>query len=115
LKDPGGLLTVDAVRELAPPLLRAAGERPLELHSHCTIGLAPQVYVEGVKAGFGTVHTAAGPLGRGASPPQARNTARTLEAAGYGPPLDSEQQELVAAHFAQIAAAKGLPVGAPLE
>ena len=65
LKDPGGLLTVDAVRELAPPLRQAAGERPLELHSHCTIGLAPQVYVEGVRAGFDTVHTAAGPLGRG--------------------------------------------------
>ena len=83
LKDPGGLLTVDAVRELAPPLLAAAGERPLELHSHCTIGLAPQVYVEGVRAGFDTVHTASGPLGRGTSQPEALNTARNLEAAGF--------------------------------
>jgi oxaloacetate decarboxylase alpha subunit len=115
LKDPGGLLTVDAVRELASPLRAAAGERPLELHSHCTIGLAPQVYVEGVRAGFDTVHTAAGPLGRGTSQPEALNTARNLEAAGYGHPLDLEQQEVVAAHFAQIAAAKGLPAGAPRE
>ena len=38
---PGGLLTTDAVRELAPHFVRAAGARPLELHSHCTIGLAP--------------------------------------------------------------------------
>ena len=54
LKDPGGLLTPDAVRELAPHFLaaRAGGARPeprkVELHSHCTIGLAPLVYVEGV-------------------------------------------------------------------
>ena len=45
LKDPGGLLTPEAVRELAPPMLAAAGERPVELHSHCTIGLAPLVYM----------------------------------------------------------------------
>ena len=43
LKDPGGLLTPAAVAELAPHFLRAAGERPVELHSHCTIGLAPFV------------------------------------------------------------------------
>ena len=115
LKDPGGLLTVDAVRELAAPLRRAARERPLELHSHCTIGLAPQVYVEGVRAGFDTVHTAAGPLGRGTSQPEALNTARNLEAAGYAHRLALEQQERVAEHFAQIAAAKGLPAGAPRE
>ncbi len=115
LKDPGGLLTVDAVRELAPPLRAAAGERPLELHSHCTIGLAPQVYVEGVRAGFDTVHTAAGPLGRGTSQPEALSTVRNLEAAGYAHPLDLAEQERVAEHFAQIASAKGLPAGAPRE
>jgi len=115
LKDPGGLLTVDAVRELAPPLRAAAGSRPLELHSHCTIGLAPQVYVEGVRAGFDTVHTAVGPLGRGTSQPEALNTVRNLEAAGFAHPLDLAQQQRVADHFAQVAAAKGLPAGAPRE
>jgi oxaloacetate decarboxylase (Na+ extruding) subunit alpha len=115
LKDPGGLLTVDAVRELAPPLLAAAGGRPLELHSHCTIGLAPQVYLEGVRAGFDTVHTAAGPLARGTSQPEALATAANLEAAGYEHGLDPEPQALVAAHFAQIARVKGLPAGAPRE
>jgi oxaloacetate decarboxylase (Na+ extruding) subunit alpha len=45
LKDPGGLLTPDAVRELAPPFVAAAGERVAELHSHTTIGLAPIAYL----------------------------------------------------------------------
>ena len=70
LKDPGGLLTPDTVRELAPHFLAAAGERPLELHSHCTIGLAPLVYMEGVKAGFQVLHTAIGAVGSGTSNPR---------------------------------------------
>ncbi|MGA9857755.1 MAG: hypothetical protein WBQ18_07820 [Solirubrobacteraceae bacterium] len=115
LKDPGGLLTVDAVRELAPSLLAAARGRPLELHSHCTIGLAPQVYVEGVRAGFDTVHTASGPLARGTSQPEAMNTARNLEAAGFAHGLDLAEQAAVGEHFAAVAAAKGLPAGAPRE
>ena len=115
LKDPGGLLTPDAVRELAPHLLAAAGERPLELHSHCTIGLAPLVYVEGVQAGFGVVHTASGPLSRGTSQPEVVSTARNLEASGYAHGLDLERQEVVSEHFHQLARAKGLPAGAPRE
>jgi oxaloacetate decarboxylase alpha subunit len=115
LKDPGGLLTPDAVRELAPALLAAAGERPLELHSHCTIGLAPLVYLEGVQAGFGVVHTASGPLSRGTSQPEVVSTARNLEASGYAHGLDLERQAVVSEHFDQIARAKGLPAGAPRE
>jgi oxaloacetate decarboxylase (Na+ extruding) subunit alpha len=115
LKDPGGLLTVDAVRELAPPLLAAARGRPLELHSHCTIGLAPQVYLEGVRAGFDTVHTASGALGRGTSQPEALSTAGNLEASGYAHRLNLAQQAIVSAHFDELARAKGLPAGAPRE
>ncbi len=115
LKDPGGLLTVDSVRALAPALLAAAGSRTLELHSHCTTGLAPLVYVEGVRAGFRAVHTASGPLSRGSAQPEVSGTARNLAAAGYGNTLDLEAEALVAAHFAEIAAVKGLPSGLPQE
>jgi oxaloacetate decarboxylase alpha subunit len=115
LKDPGGLLTPDAVRELAPHFLAAAGARPLELHSHCTIGLAPLVYVEGVRAGFGVVHTACGPLSRGTSQPEVTSTVRNLHALGYSSRLDLDAEAAVAEHFAQVAAAKGLPAGAPRE
>ncbi len=115
LKDPGGLLTPDAVRELAPAFLSAASGRPVELHSHCTIGLAPYVYVEGVQAGFGVVHTASGALSRGTSQPDATATARNLEAAGHEHPLDLEQQAVVDAHFDALARAKGLAPGNPRE
>jgi oxaloacetate decarboxylase (Na+ extruding) subunit alpha len=115
LKDPGGLLTPDAVRELAGPLRAAAGPRPLELHSHCTIGLAPFVYLEGVRAGFDAVHTAHAPLSRGTSQPDVASTVRDLEASGYGHGLDTEQAAIVARHFADLARAKGLPAGTPQE
>jgi oxaloacetate decarboxylase (Na+ extruding) subunit alpha len=115
LKDPGGLLTPDAVRELAGPLRSAAGSRPLELHSHCTIGLAPLVYLEGVKAGFDVVHTAHAPLSRGTSQPDVASTARDLNASGFTHGLDLECQAMVARHFTALARAKGLPAGAPRE
>jgi oxaloacetate decarboxylase (Na+ extruding) subunit alpha len=115
LKDPGGLLTPDAVRELAPHFVTAAGDRPVELHSHCTVGLAPLVYVEGVKAGFGVVHTASGPLSRGTSQPEVGGTARNLQAAGYQVELDLDAEAKVAEHFHQLALAKRLPAGAPRE
>jgi oxaloacetate decarboxylase alpha subunit len=115
LKDPGGLLTVDAVRELAPHFAKAAGERTIELHSHCTIGLAPLVYLEGVRAGFQVVHTACGPLSRGTSQPEVVSTVRNLEAIGYSHRLDLKAQDVVSEHFHGIARAKGLPPGAPRE
>jgi oxaloacetate decarboxylase alpha subunit len=115
LKDPGGLLTPDAVRELAPHFVAAAGDRPAELHSHCTIGLAPLVYVEGVRAGFQVVHTACGPLSRGSSQPDVGNTARNLEAGGFAHRLDLDAAAAVAEHFHALAQAKGLPAGEPRE
>jgi oxaloacetate decarboxylase alpha subunit len=115
LKDPGGLLTPDAVRELAPHFLAAAGERTVELHSHCTIGLAPLVYVEGVRAGFQVVHTAIAPLSRGTSQPDVLNTVTNLEAAGFAHVLDLEAQALVSVHFQVVAVEKALPPGTPQE
>jgi oxaloacetate decarboxylase alpha subunit len=115
LKDPGGLLTAVSVRELAPSLLAAAGQRVLELHSHCTTGLAPLVYIEGVEAGFGAVHTASGPLSRGTAQPEVGNTARNLAEAGYANTLDLTAEAEVAAYFTELARAKGLPSGARQE
>ena len=115
LKDPGGLLTPDAVRELAPHFVRAAGDRPVELHSHCTIGLAPFVYVEGVRAGFGTLHTAVAPLARGTSNPAAETTIRDLEAEGFSHRLDLDALAATSSYFEVLAQEKGLPTGSPQE
>jgi oxaloacetate decarboxylase alpha subunit len=113
LKDPGGLLTADDVRALAPHL--AASGKPIELHSHCTIGLAPAVYLDGVEAGFDVLHTAVGPLGNGTSQPTTESTLRNLAAEGYGHRLDVEALAAMSDHFRDIAREKHLPVGGPRE
>ena len=115
LKDPGGLLTPDAVRELAPAFIAAFAPRPVELHSHCTIGLAPLAYVEGLRAGIRTLHTAVPPLANGTSNPPVDTTLRNLEAEGYAHRLDLEALAAVSEHFTELARERGLPSGAPAD
>ena len=115
LKDPGGLLTVDAVRELVPKFIAAFAPRPVELHSHCTIGLGPMAYMEGLRAGIRTLHTAVAPVANGTSNPPAETTLRNLEAEGFEHGLDLEALAAVSDHFRTLAADRGLPLGAPAE
>jgi oxaloacetate decarboxylase alpha subunit len=113
LKDPGGLLTADAVRELAPHFV--ATGRTVELHSHCTIGLAPLVYVEGLKAGFTVLHTAVGPAGSGTSQPTVESTLGNLTAEHHTHRLDTKALAEAHACLDELVRAKHLPPGRPRE
>src|SRR5262249_16785874 len=104
LKDPGGLVTVERLRELAPFFL------PAELHSPGTIGLAGQTYMEGARLGFTTLHTAVAPVANGTSNPPAETTLRNLAATGFTHPLDVDALRAVSEHFRALALAKGLPL-----
>jgi oxaloacetate decarboxylase alpha subunit len=73
------------------------------------------VYVEGVRAGFGVVHTASGPLSRGTSQPEAISTAHNLEASGFSHALDLQAQKEVTDYFDRLARLKGLPAGTAQE
>ena len=115
LKDPGGLLTQDAVRELGPRFIAAFAPRPVELHSHCTIGLGPLAYIEGLRAGIRTLHTAVAPVASGTSNPPAETTLRNLAWEGFSHRLDVEALGAVSAHFRALALDRGLPLGAPAE
>jgi oxaloacetate decarboxylase alpha subunit len=115
LKDPGGLVSVERLRELAPLFLDGFARGPVELHSHGTIGLAAQTYMEGVKLGFGTLHTAVAPVANGTSNPAAETTLRNLEATGFRHVLDTEALAEVSAHFRALARDKRLPLGAPAD
>jgi oxaloacetate decarboxylase alpha subunit len=112
LKDPGGLLVPDRVKTLVGLMCAAAGDRPVEVHSHCTTSLAPLVYVEGVRAGARALHTAVRPLGSGTSQPSAEMTLRNIAEAGYSHELDVDALAETSAYFADLAREKGLPTGA---
>jgi oxaloacetate decarboxylase (Na+ extruding) subunit alpha len=115
LKDSGGLLTPDRARTVIPAMLAHTGGIPLELHSHCTTGLAPLCYLEAVKAGCRTLHTAIPPLANGSSQPSIFNVIKNLRMLGYASSVNEEDLLPIADHFTYIAKREGLPIGAPLE
>jgi oxaloacetate decarboxylase alpha subunit len=115
LKDPGGLLTHEAVAELCPAFVEAFAPRPVELHSHATIGLAARAYVEGLRSGIRTLHTATPPLAEGTSQPPVEPTLDAIEEEGFTHGLDREAIAEVSAHFTALAEREDLPPGEPRE
>lgn len=115
LKDSGGLLTVDRIRTLVPALKKALGTIPLEIHSHCMTGLAPLVYLEGIKAGADGVHTAIAPLANGPAQPATQTISRNLSALGFDVQLDRKKIDEVSDYFGKVAQQEGKPVGVPME
>jgi pyruvate/oxaloacetate carboxyltransferase len=88
IKDPTGLLTPERGRTLFPAVVAAAGGVPLQLHSHCQSGLAPEVYSVAMAAGFEYAYTALEPLGNGASLPTTQEIRRRALALGRDCRLD---------------------------
>lgn len=115
LKDPGGLLTPDRTRSLVPQMLAAVGDRPLELHSHCTTGLAPEVYVIAAELGINVLHTALGALSNGTSQPSALRLVQNLEAVGISTDVDVEALREAERIVDVIASSQGLEPGRPTE
>ena len=115
LKDQGGLLTVDRLRTLMPGMLRNASDVPVELHSHCTTGLAPLVYLEALQLGVRTVHTAVPPLANGASQPSVFNVAANARLMGFSTSVDESVLRTASERLTAIAKKENLPIGAPLE
>jgi oxaloacetate decarboxylase alpha subunit len=109
VKDPGGLLVPDRARTVVGLLTAAAGGRAVEVHSHCTTGLAPLVYLDSVAAGARTLHTAVRPLALGSSQPSTEMTIRNLAEEGFAHQLDDDALASTSAYFRELARVKGLP------
>ncbi|MCC6535867.1 MAG: carboxylase [Burkholderiales bacterium] len=116
LKDAGGLLTPDRIRTLIPALRAVMPkDMPLELHSHCVTGLAPLVYLEGVKLGVDRVHTSIAPLANGEAQPATQTIVRNLRSLGFKVELDDAIIDDLSEHLRLMAEQEGKPVGIPLE
>lgn len=111
IKDAGGLLTVDRVRTLIPKLKAVMGDIPLELHSHCMTGIAPLVYLEGIKAGADSVHTSIAPLANGNAQPATQSTVKNLRAMGFQMDIDDALVDRVSEHFRRVAEQEDKPLG----
>ena len=115
LKDPGGLLTVERTRVLVPRLRVAAGPRPLELHSHCTTGAAPEVYLVAAELGVDILHTGLGPLSNGTAQPSFERLVENLDQLGIEVDVDRDAATEAAALLHEIARSQGLAPGLPVE
>ena len=115
VEDASGVLTPERTRTFLPAIQKETKGIPIEFHAHCNIGLAPQSYVEAVKLGVKTLHTAASPLANDTSLPSVENTISNVRHLGYSSNLDEEALKAVSDHFRKTAQEQGLRVGAPLE
>lgn len=111
VKDPTGLLTPERARTLFPALVSAVGSTPLQLHSHCQSGLAPEVYRIAIESGFRYGYTAARPLANGASLPASEDIDDRARAAGRPTGMDRQALAELSAYFEWVAARDGKPLG----
>jgi len=76
-------------------------------------GLAPVVYLEGIKAGADRIHSSIAPLANGNAQPATQSMARNLRALGFKVGIDDALVDEVGEHFLRIAEQEGKPVGTP--
>ena len=110
---PGGLLTPLRARTLIPSITAAMGDKPLELHSHCTIGLGELVYMDAPQWGVSAVHCASGAASDGISNPPSERVVSNLRSLGHRVDIDDEALAEVGRYFTRLAEAEGLPAGRP--
>src|SRR5499425_2725738 len=113
IKDPGGLLTPLRARVMIPAVKAVIGDKPLELHSHCTIGLGELVYMDAPEWGVGTMQCASGAASDGISNPPAERVVANLRELGHQIDIDDQALAEVGRYFTRLAEAEGLPAGRP--
>jgi len=113
IKDPGGLLTPLRARTLIPAVAAAIGDKPLELHSHCTIGIGELTYMDAPEWGVRVVQCASGAASDGISNPPSERVVSNLRALGHQVDVDDRALAEVSRYFTRLADAEGLPAGRP--
>jgi oxaloacetate decarboxylase (Na+ extruding) subunit alpha len=113
IKDPGGLLTPLRARTLIPAVVEVIGKKPLELHSHCTIGVGEMTYMDAPEWGVSAVQCASGAASDGISNPPAERVVSNLRALGHKIDIDDQALAEVSRYFTRLAEAEGLPTGHP--
>ncbi|RKF18346.1 biotin carboxyl carrier protein [Altericroceibacterium spongiae] len=114
IKDPGGLLTPKRAETLIPAIMAEIGDKPLELHAHCTIGQAEPAYLEAAGLGIAALQCASGGAADGTSNPPVQRMIANLKAMGHSIDVDEEAVAEVANYFTALAEAENLPQGHPM-
>ena len=87
IKDMAGVLLPDAAYELVSRI-KASVQIPLELHTHCTGGVAEMTVMRAIEAGIDIVDTALSPFSGGTSQPCTEALEYVLQGSKYDPNLN---------------------------
>jgi pyruvate carboxylase subunit B len=87
IKDTSGLLSPQATWELVTAL-KSVVTVPIDVHSHCSSGMAPMAYMAAVEAGAEILDVAISPLAWGTSQPAAESVVAALHGGEYDTGLD---------------------------
>ena len=101
IKDMSGLLTPFAAYDLVKAL-KAAVTVPVEIHSHCTSGLADMTYLKAIEAGADIIDTAISPFALGTSQPATEAMVATLQGTSYDTGIQLANLNPITEHFQPI-------------
>jgi pyruvate carboxylase subunit B len=87
VKDTSGLLSPQATWELVTALKETV-DVPIDVHSHCSSGMAPMAYMAAVEAGAQILDVAMSPLAWGTSQPAVESVVAALKGGEYDTGLD---------------------------
>ena len=104
VKDTSGLLSPQAAWELVTALKETV-DVPIDVHSHCSSGMAPMAYMAAIEAGAEIVDTAISPLAWGASQPAAESMVAALAGGDYDTGLDLDRLVEVKLELERVKAA----------
>jgi len=101
IKDMAGLITPKAAFDLVKAL-KGEISVPINLHAHCTSGMAPISYLSACEAGVDIIDTAMSPFAWGTSQPPTETMVAALGGTPYDTGLDLEAFSECTAYFRQL-------------
>jgi pyruvate carboxylase subunit B len=101
VKDMAGLITPQAAYNLITALKKSLN-LPVNLHSHCTSGVAPLSYLAAVQAGADILDTALGPFSGGTSQPPTESLVAAFQETEFDTGLSLKEVIKVSNYFSQI-------------
>ena len=98
IKDMAGLILPYAAEELITELKQTV-DIPIDIHAHCTSGVAPMSYLKAVEAGCDIIDTAMSPFAMGTSQPATEIMVETFKGTPYDTGFDQALLAEIAEYF----------------
>lgn len=102
IKDMAGILSPIMAEKLVSALVESVNV-PIQLHCHCSSGMAYATYVEGVRGGAGAIDCAISPIAGFSSQPPVETMVAIFNETEYPTGLDVDAMTRVARYFEEIA------------